>query len=194
MIGPSPRPQRVGGGSYARPRNAVETDASSHELGGEMRPSPYLIALMLGALSASATAAEKLPFNPWYTLIEVPAREPEGKVQIDVSPPRGYEVFWKARRLAFGKTDWIDGRRCPKLAMRMETLKGLPQLVARLPEDEFNPVNDGTIYTVKSLGYFVAGNGAGEITLSGNIDTPLATWVEGTKKLLSDCWQNDYPE
>ena len=92
------------------------------------------------------------------------------------------------------QTEWIDGRTCPALAERMATLKTLEPMTVRLPDDPgVGEVLDGELYSLKVLGYFATGKAAGDMTVTGNFNTPLAKWTEDTMKALKDCWQDQFP-
>jgi hypothetical protein len=157
------------------------------------------IPLCLAMLAAGHAAAAEAPrIFPWYTFSRVGQSVAGNDFLVQVSPPRGSQHIWialRVRTLLNGQqTEWIDGRACPALAERMATLKALEPLTVHLPTDPaIGGVLDGELYSLKVQGYFAAEKAQGEMTLTGNVDTPLAKWTEDTMTALKSCWQDGFP-
>jgi hypothetical protein len=163
-----------------------------------MRPWTAL-SLCLALLAAGQVSAAEAPrFFPWYTFSRVSQSVAGSDFMVQVSPPRGGIRYWTALRvrtqLKGQQTEWIDGRKCPALAERLVTLSALEPLTVSLPTDrDIRGVLDGELYTLKVQGYFAAEKAQGEMTLTGNFDTPLARWTEDTMTALKPCWQDNLP-
>jgi hypothetical protein len=163
-----------------------------------MRPwAAHLLSFALLA-AGQAQAADAPRIFPWYTFSRVGQSVAGDDFVVQVSPPRNGIRYWTAVRvrtlLKGEQTEWIDGRKCPALAERMATLKTLEPLTVRLPTDPpIRGVLDGELYSLKVLGYFAAEKAEGEMTVTGNFDTPLARWTEDTVIALKPCWQDDFP-
>ena len=156
-------------------------------------------ASLLGAMGSRGAAQPGGFAYPWYSFKREGQSVTGSDFEVEVSPPRNSIKTWTARRRRMTRngeaTDWIDGGACPTLTERMATLKALEPLTIRMPGDAgIGVVLDGELYTLKALVYFPREKSGGDMTLTGNVDTPLAKWVEDTMKALKSCWQDKAPE
>jgi hypothetical protein len=92
---------------------------------------------------------------------------------------------------------WADSRRCPGLEQaeaKVAHLNDVVMLSLIQPwHDVTMPPVDGFRYTFHTAGYFVHGHRLGEVTLSSNVDTPLAEWISEMLDVLRPCWGAQAP-
>lgn len=110
-------------------------------------------------------------------------------------PPREFAI---ARVNETGATVWADSATCAAVGsamIEMESIASPSIYVAgshhtTMPQA---PVADGVNYKLEMTGaYWASGPYAGELSFSGNVDSPVAKWAVRTSARLEACW-SPYP-
>lgn len=116
--------------------------------------------------------------------------------------PRGSKDFWVAERTerdlsGQGGPLWADSRTCPALVPAMARLASLEPIRITPPgapaRELSNVILDGSAYEVAAQGVYPAENAGGGVRLTGNVDTPVARWVDDTLSALKPCWSASPP-
>jgi hypothetical protein len=154
---------------------------------------------MIGFLLAVAAASQPLPEGTeMLTFSATPTYRPAVRVRVGAIGGRsteGGEHYWFERvHSAAPQRQWTDSRTCQGasavLAARGDIL--LPSLVP-LASGEFVVVADGTHYRLESAIFGPSGR-VGSISLTGNNNTELSSWVEQMLATLDRCWSHDRPQ
>lgn len=89
-------------------------------------------------------------------------------------------------------TDWIDSRNCPAVREVLTTMRSL-EMPSAQPDDSdvaIPVMGDGIDYSLRAPSSW----SFGAVTISANIGTPLAAWVETSLTALAPCWTPKRPE
>lgn len=156
---------------------------------------------ILLALAAIAAIAEPVSAQePLVTFEKSPALDLEG-VKVEVSilrPPNSGPLQYAFKQTIVGRNGekrgqpyYTDTLYCPQALRALQQLSDLPGPQPGLVGLEKNPpkeiIVDGTGYRLSvatALPYL-----QGHMTLSSNIGTPLAQWVDEALKTLEPCWR-----
>lgn len=98
-----------------------------------------------------------------------------------------YKVRYTRTTLQGSETLWTNSRTCP--AVR-EVLEGMRDLRMPRPAPYGIAAGSGEI-VVDGIGYSLHAPSDftnGQLTITSNIDSPLATWVDGAFAALKPCW------
>lgn len=99
-------------------------------------------------------------------------------------------IFWIRRTIqAPGRktvTSKVDTRSCPQMLAALDVLRDLPMPRPSLPGDASIVTADGTGYSL-TISAAYAGASPGDVTLTSNVGTPLAAWVEDALSKLDSC-------
>lgn len=165
-------------------------------------------ALMLLAALPPAPAILPAPLPPapapdpfgqraWAHFSRSPAlRGTSERVDVATSgvDPKSHVLFYAMRltRTRFSQPDtvlWADSRTCPAVRPALAALGTLamPRPSAPGIDPPGDMVLDGVGYALAMPGRF-AGGGEGQFSVSSNIGTPLAAWVDRSLKALEPCW------
>ena len=116
----------------------------------------------------------------------------DGRTRID---------FWTAEkrsepRVGLGKLQWADSRTCPALIPSLAKLADL-EPIRMTPPGVTAPaahlILDGQSFEIVAPGVFPLAAAAGEVRLTGNVDSPMGTWVSATLNSLGPCWSDTPP-
>jgi hypothetical protein len=101
--------------------------------------------------------------------------------------------FWLRRTVTANgieKVAWADSRTCPAVRPMIAAMRELP--VARFAPPGFSEgsplIMDGVCYSLHSY------SDDGSLTVSTNVGTPLASWVEASLERLGPCWTSTIPK
>ena len=158
-----------------------------------------LIALALQAAVAQATTAPTAPQphdafaeSAWGFFSRVGALSRRREVVEIATDGRDGTVVHYKLRLTFsrGETRWTNSRTCPAVRPVLASLRDLPTPRPAPPgfgDDPKEILMDG-------IGYELAVPGAGDptgmtrLSISSNVQTPLARWVDAAFEQLASCW------
>jgi hypothetical protein len=98
-----------------------------------------------------------------------------------------------------GQYRWTDGAACPAAISQLRKLQSvaMPKPVLPIPIDDQAEQGDiyldGRVYSLDLESANVNGQAVGAVSLSTNLDTDLARWVEGMLAALEPCWTRAAP-
>ena len=126
------------------------------------------------------------------------AHHARSRVEIDVAigttrSDKGDIIYW-VRRTTKRPSQWAevsrtDSVRCPAILAMLRSMRDLPAprpAPPLLDNADIIVTADGTTYALTAPAAY-PGKSAGEMTLSSNVGTPLADWVERSLAALSQC-------
>ena len=91
---------------------------------------------------------------------------------------------------------WADSATCTAVRQVLEDMREIetPQLnpPGVVPNQRISITVDGVGYLLRAPATF--GDRTGNLTMSSNIGTPLADWVEASVKRLENCWTEVQPK
>jgi hypothetical protein len=103
--------------------------------------------------------------------------------------------FWLRRTVAAGpqqqeEVTWADTRTCAAARPLLASMRDIPvPRFAPIGSSEGPPMMlDGVQYALRTY------SDHGMLTAQTNVNTPLATWVEGALAALDGCWTSRVPE
>ncbi len=93
---------------------------------------------------------------------------------------------------------WADSRTCPAVKSALEAMEALPAVRPEAPglgvETLKPPPLDGIAHTFWNQGARTGPTEAAvEVTIQGNMDSPVAVWWAGAVERLKGCWKPDEP-
>jgi len=94
------------------------------------------------------------------------------------------------------RLQWIDGLKCPALGPQLERLSAMDDVRIETPRTDrsgLRAVHDGAYYELHAPAVFRNERASGSIIVSGNVDSPVASWVEQTFGVLKSCWVEGMP-
>ena len=108
---------------------------------------------------------------------------------------RGQLEFWLRRTVVSGTNEkeqvsWADTRSCVAAKPVIASMRDIP-----VPK--FAPIgsSDGPPIVLDGIGYSLRTySDQGTLTSETNVDTPLASWIEGALKALGSCWTRLVPQ
>jgi len=156
------------------------------------------ILLLLTSLAALAEPLPTLP--PLVTFEKSPLLYFERvRVEVDIlASPTSGPVQYRFKRTTIGRNGEDEGQPsytdtiyCPEALRSLKRLTDLPgpqpAVVGMEKEPSGESIRDGVAYRLSvetALPY-----SDGRMTLSSNVDTPLAQWVDEALKTLQPCWR-----
>ena len=165
--------------------------ANSSALGMTLQPTPSENILSWGSFSVTPALSHG-----------------RGTIKVEVAEvresrdPSGSQDFWIAEKSETGRsgqmaTLWVDSRTCDALLPAMSKLAGLGPIRITPPGTTAgvgpNIITDGATYEVVASGIYPAENAIGYVRLTGNIDAPIAGWVDNTLSAIKPCWSSTPP-
>jgi len=107
---------------------------------------------------------------------------------------RGHLDFWLRRTVVSGvkqkeEVTWADTRTCVIARPLIASMRDIPvPKFAPIGSSEGPPiVLDGVGYSLRTY------SDQGTLTAETNVDTPLASWIEGALEALGSCWTSSVP-
>ena len=151
--------------------------------------------MLLAGMFATALALTTSKYDGWATFS---AHHALSRLDIDVKVGTqitgGEELYWIRRTIRKPgrkpQTSQVDTRSCPQMLITLRSLRDLPMPRPKLPF----PSDDPIVVTADGIGYSltvpVAYPGTfltQDVTLTSNIGTPLATWVDDALARVDSC-------
>ena len=157
-----------------------------------------IFVLVMGLVASPAGHARA---DPWLSFQATPQLILGAAVEVDVDSAFDGHQFWLAKIIRHKQSgdvvQWASSRSCPALLPSLAALGSLEALVIEPPDAPFDPqehsVLDGTTFELHAHGHFPSEHARGEITLTGNFDTPLGKWVNATLDAIEPCWGDQAP-
>ena len=177
-----------------------------------------LVALLLIVASGSGVAAQEPPSEPLNAAkaLRVGHQPPAVVFSREGWLSRRWETVgvylqagalsasgpaWTLRRSVGGRegdptVSWASSKTCPAVApvLRQITQFEAPQVdvpgLAPLSDEVSMPPMDGSQYLLWGRGRLVRG----EVTVSGNVGSPVANLADGAFKALEPCWSSTSPD
>jgi hypothetical protein len=158
------------------------------------------------SLAQLATCESKLPPMSGYTFAVEPALPCKGPdVQIET---RSFGYIHGDRNVLFAEkwtkscatphnVEWADSRTCRALKPTLDSLSGVESPKMLSPGFNFrsaNSVLDGASYEIYGPAIYLKERAVGWVRLSGNVDSPIAAWVESFLKRTASCWSEAAPK
>lgn len=156
-------------------------------------------AIVGGPTSAMTFTAPSL--MPWGSFSVDPAlMRGHGLIKVEVA--KVGRDLWVAEKLSKSRTGpdtlaWADSRTCDALIPTLAKLADLEPIKLTppgVPPMGQNIIMDGANYEINAQGVYQSERALGEVRLTGNVNSPIAKWVDGALDALKPCWQTDPPK
>ena len=167
-----------------------------------------VLAITVATASVAAAAAEQLlPWGSFRVMHAVtPARDFDVQILTDRPAQTGQSThvrLVRMERVASGNgavhqsrdvKTFADSSTCPAIAERLSALAMLRAPTIISPFQVQSPGHiffDGSTNTVVVPGQVDESGAEVEVSLSGNQDSGVARWIDGTMQALEPCWRPD---